>query len=99
LSQKVRKLSSEHNQSEDIRPEQTPYPRMGAPRWVRVKGMHHQAKDHALTHQPLPSTRTGTRRPAQHTQRNSPDTIRHRGPLVVPSRATHVLATVGVVRR
>jgi hypothetical protein len=39
LSQKVRKLFSEHNQSEDIPPEQAPYPRMGAPRRVRVKGM------------------------------------------------------------
>lgn len=39
MSQKVRKLFSEHNQSEDIPPEQAPYPRMGAPRRVRVKGM------------------------------------------------------------
>lgn len=35
----MRKLFSEHNQSEDIPPEQAPYPRMGAPRRVRVKGM------------------------------------------------------------
>jgi hypothetical protein len=39
LSQKVRNLFSEHNQSEDIPSERTPYPRMGAPRRVRVKGM------------------------------------------------------------
>jgi hypothetical protein len=39
LSQKVRKLFSEHNQSEDIPLEQAPHPKMGAPRRVRVKGM------------------------------------------------------------
>ncbi len=32
------------------------------------------------------------------TQRKDPDTIRHRGPHVVPSRATPLLATVGVAR-
>jgi hypothetical protein len=39
LSQKVRKLFSEHNQSEDIPPEPASHPRIGAPRRVRVKGM------------------------------------------------------------
>jgi protein-L-isoaspartate(D-aspartate) O-methyltransferase len=57
----------------------------------------HQAKDYALTHQPLPSTQTGAR-PAHHTQHNSPDTIRQRGPWWFPSRATHVLGLVGVAR-
>jgi hypothetical protein len=35
----MRKIFSEHNQSEDIPPEQAPYPKMSAPRRVRVKGM------------------------------------------------------------
>jgi hypothetical protein len=39
LSQKVRKLFSEHNQSEAIPPELAPHPRIGAPRRVRVKGI------------------------------------------------------------